>query len=138
MNTTTAHRLLVVEDNEDTLFLIQYMLQSSFELFCATTMEDALELAGDNEIDLFLLDISLPGMKSGLDLLNRLRGRPSYKSTPALALTAHALPGDRERFLEQGFDGYVSKPFGREELEKTIRGVLPAINLNVDPVNGSG
>ena len=127
MNTPSTHHLLVVEDNEDTLLLLQYMLQSSFELHCASTMERALELAGRYHMDLFLLDISLPGTTSGVNLLNQLRTHERYAATPALALTAHALPGDRERFLEDGFDGYVSKPFRRDELTRSIRSTLEGL-----------
>lgn len=62
-----------------------------------------------NKPDLILMDISLPNM-DGTELLKNIRADKNLKDVPVIALTAHAMPGDRERFLRQGFDEYLSKP----------------------------
>jgi CheY-like chemotaxis protein len=74
--------------------------------------------------DLVLLDISLPGM-DGPEVLKRLRADPALTRLPVIALTAHAMAGDRERFLALGFNGYVTKPILDEELLfATVRELL--------------
>ena len=65
--------------------------------------------------DLVLLDVSLPGL-DGPAVLKQLRAHPAVASVPIIALTAHAMTGDRERFLAAGFDDYVSKPIVDEQL----------------------
>jgi CheY-like chemotaxis protein len=70
---------------------------------------EALEGMEREPPELVLLDISLPGM-DGLGVLQRMRGKSRLAKLPVIALTAHAMTGDRERLLAAGFDGYVSKP----------------------------
>lgn len=116
--------ILTVEDNPDTQTLLRYMLKPHFSLVFSSQVDDALIQAGKHTIGLFLLDINLGEQRTGIDLLLLLRQRPGYEDTPALALTAYAMPGDRERFLEAGFDGYISKPFTRRELLDAIEKAL--------------
>jgi two-component system cell cycle response regulator DivK len=82
---------------------------SGYETLEATTGEQALELATQHGPDLVLMDIQLEGM-DGITALRRLREDDRTASTPVVALTAQAMAGDRERFLEAGFDGYLPKP----------------------------
>ncbi len=63
-----------------------------------------------------LLDINLADGASGLDVLRALRALPDYAKVPIIAVTAYALPGDRDQFIEQGFDGYLPKPFLKTSL----------------------
>ena len=65
--------------------------------------------------DLVLLDVSLPGM-NGLEVLQKIRQHQALQKLPVIALTAHAMSGDRERFLAAGFDDYISKPILDEQL----------------------
>lgn len=116
--------ILTVEDNPDTQTLLRYMLQQHFTMSFSSEVDKALDLADDASFNLFLLDINLGEQRTGLDLLHLLRKRPGYEDTPALALTAYAMPGDRERFLDAGFNGYISKPFTRRELLDTIQTAL--------------
>jgi two-component system cell cycle response regulator DivK len=103
-------RVLVVEDNEKNMKLFRDLLQAKgYETLEATTAEEALELAAAATPDLILMDIQLPGM-DGVSALKRLRADEQTAGTTVLALTAQAMAGDRERFLEAGFDGYMSKP----------------------------
>ena len=113
-------RILAVEDNPDTLKLLRYMLEPHYAVAFATTVDEAADIARQQPFDLFLLDINLGEQRTGTDLLHLLRAQPAHHQTPALALTAYAMPGDRERFEHDGFDGYVSKPFTRRELVQAI------------------
>ncbi len=112
--------ILTVEDNPDTQTLLRYMLKPHFTLVFSSQVDDALRQAEQYTIGLFLLDINLGEHRTGIDLLLLLRQRPGYEETPALALTAYAMPGDRDRFLDAGFDGYISKPFTRRDLLEAI------------------
>ena len=105
-----GEQVLVVEDNEKNMKLFRDVLEASgYRLLEATTGHDALALAADHEPDLVLMDIQLPDI-DGVETLRRLRADARTTATPVLALTAQAMHGDRERFLEAGFDGYISKP----------------------------
>lgn len=102
-------RIAVVEDNPDNLLLINAILGNDYEL---STYEDgqlALEGLADTSVDLMLIDIALPGM-DGVALLGKLRDFDHLDGVPAVALTAHAMVGDKEKYLRVGFDGYYSKP----------------------------
>jgi two-component system, cell cycle response regulator DivK len=102
--------VLIAEDNGKNMKLFRDVLQASgYETLEATTGEQAIELATQHVPDLVLMDIQLAGM-DGLTALRRLREDERTASIPVVALTAQAMTGDRERFLEAGFDGYMSKP----------------------------
>ena len=118
--------LLVVEDNAETCLLLERLLSLSFDVAIARTPQDALDQVVDLQPDLVLMDIDLNATKDGSDLLHTFREEEHITaSTPVVALTAYALPGDRERFLEDGFDAYVSKPFTRQTLFTQIEALLP-------------
>jgi CheY-like chemotaxis protein len=88
-----------------------------------STIDEAVDIAQEASFDIYLLDINLGERRTGVELLQLLRAL-NGQYVPALALTAYALPGDKERFLEAGFDGYLSKPFTRAMLIDTIDLVL--------------
>ena len=116
-----GERILVVEDNEKNMKLFRDVLQASgYETVEATTGEDAIELAGSAAPALVLMDVQLPGM-DGVEALAHLRGNERTAAIPVLALTAQAMHGDRERFLEAGFDGYLSKPVDVIELVNAVQ-----------------
>src|ERR671931_2059183 len=116
-----GERVLVVEDNEKNMKLFCDVLQATgYATLEATTGEDAIELAQSQEPALVLMDVQLPGI-DGVEALERLRRDERTASIPVLALTAQAMSGDRERFLEVGFDGYLAKPVDVRELIETVR-----------------
>ena len=116
-----GERVLVVEDNEKNMKLFRDVLQATgYSTLEATTGEDAVELALSREPALVLMDIRLPGI-DGMEALTRLRRDERTRSIPVLAVTAQAMSGDRERFLEVGFDGYLSKPIDVDELIQAVR-----------------
>ena len=126
MTNNSKRHLLIAEDNADTQRLLAYLLKSKFELSVVAGVDEALEAARQETFDLFLLDINLGEERTGVNLLESLQSLPNQGNVPAVALTAYALPGDRERFLESGFDGYISKPFTRDELTGQIESILKA------------
>lgn len=108
-------RLAVVEDNPDNRLLVRAMLEDLYAIVEYTDGREAVQGIAAEPPDLVLLDISLPGL-DGLEVLQILRTEHGLGTLPIVALTAHAMAGDRERYLNQGFDGYVSKPIVDEDL----------------------
>jgi CheY-like chemotaxis protein len=100
------------------------MLQSKYTVRLSATVDEALALVREETFDLLLVDINLSEQNTGVDFLKRVRGTAGWASIPAVACTAYAMPGDRSKLLEEGFDGYVSKPFTRRELEEALEAVL--------------
>lgn len=117
---TKRATILAVEDNSETQLLLRHLLKSSFDVHVVSGVDDALDAITEKAFDIFLLDINLSGQRTGTDLLHLLRQRSNGADVPAIALTAYAMPGDREDFLEAGFDHYVSKPFTRSDLTSAI------------------
>ena len=117
----TGAQVLVVEDNEKNMKLFRDVLEASgYRLLEATTGEQAMELAVEQQPNLVLMDIQLPDI-DGVDALGRLRADARTASIPVVALTAQAMHGDRERFLDVGFDAYISKPVDIVEFVKTVK-----------------
>ncbi len=106
--------IALVEDNRDNRLLIRAIIEDRYALVEYATGTAALEGIRRNPPDVILLDISLPGM-DGTEVLSRLRADRTLARIPAIALTAHAMRGDRERLLAVGFDAYVTKPIVDEE-----------------------
>ncbi len=105
-----GEQILVVEDNEKSMKLFRDVLRATgYRTLEASTGEQALMLAARHGPALVLMDIRLPDM-TGVEALSRLRKSERTARIPVLALTAQAMKGDRERFIEAGFDGYLSKP----------------------------
>jgi CheY-like chemotaxis protein len=115
-----GERILVVEDNETNMKLVRDVLQAKgYSTLEATTGEDAVELARTLDPALVLMDVQLPGI-DGVEALAQLRGDPRTCAIPVVALTAQAMRGDSDRFLDVGFDGYLSKPVDVVELIRLV------------------
>ena len=116
-----GERILIVEDNEKNMKLVRDVLQATgYRTLEATTGDEGVELALSQAPALVLMDVQLPGI-DGVEALERLRQNEHTASIPVLALTAQAMSGDRERFLEAGFDGYLAKPVDVGELIEAVR-----------------
>lgn len=102
-------RVAVVEDNADNRLLVAVILEDKYDITEYETGADALQGFAVHVPDLILLDISLPGM-DGVEVLGHIRTDERIKHIPVIAITAHASPADRERFLQAGFNEYVAKP----------------------------
>ena len=117
----TGERILVVEDNEKNMKLFRDVLSATgYRTLEARTGGEAIALATANAPDLVLMDIQMPDV-DGVEALRRLRADERTAAIPVLAVTAQAMHGDREHFLAEGFDGYLSKPVNVGELLGTVR-----------------
>jgi two-component system cell cycle response regulator DivK len=115
-----GERVLLVEDNEKNMKLFRDVLRATgYRSLEASTGRQALILATTHRPALVLMDIRLPDM-TGVEALGRLRLDERTARIPVVALTAQAMKGDRERFIEAGFDGYLSKPVDIDELLTTV------------------
>lgn len=102
--------ILVVEDNEQNLELVEFLLEEAgMTVWAARDATEARARLADGQPDLVLMDMQLPGT-DGLTLVEEIRRTPTTARLPILALTAHAMRGDRERFIAGGCDGYIAKP----------------------------
>jgi CheY-like chemotaxis protein len=119
-----GRRILVVEDNELNLKLVRDVLSyAGYEVVEARTGEQGVALAAECRPDLVLMDLGLPGI-DGIEALRQLRASPDNQGVPVVAVTAYAMPDDRERAARAGFDGYMEKPFGIRELPGQVRRFL--------------
>ena len=104
-------KILLVEDEPDNRDLIRMFLESDgHQIRTAATGEDAVAAARRDSFDLVLMDLSLPGEFDGIEATRRLRADPRFDRVPVVALTAHAMRGDRERALAAGCDEHIPKP----------------------------
>ena len=117
------YNVLIVEDDQTTRDLLKIFVSENYYATVASTGEDAVEFAKGRKFDAVLMDISLNGI-NGLDAAKIIRQLPGYDNTPIIAVTAFAMRGDKEKFLQEGCTHYLSKPFAKktiiELLQKTI------------------
>jgi two-component system cell cycle response regulator DivK len=121
---TTRRKILIVEDNEDSRELVVKILKNKgYELIEAIDGEEAIEKAIKEKPHLILLDISIPKL-DGYEVTKRLKCLDEFQNIPIVALTAHAMKGDREKFISAGFEGYISKPINVREFPEQVREYL--------------
>jgi CheY-like chemotaxis protein len=108
-------RIALVEDNPDNRLLARAILEELYEIVEYESGPDALVGMRSSPPELVLLDISLPVM-DGTEVLRRIRQDEALRALPVIALTAHAMTGDRDKYLGMGFDAYVTKPIVDERV----------------------
>jgi CheY-like chemotaxis protein len=114
-------RILVVEDNMDTYELVHFILEKNgFETFLAVNGRDGVTAAQKQRPDLIIMDMSMPEM-DGWTATSLIKRNNSTSGIPLIALTAHALPGDRQRALDAGCDEYITKPMDLGDLVETVQ-----------------
>jgi len=119
-----AEKILFVDDDLDILALVEMnLISDGFEVICAVDGPEALVKAKEENPDLILLDIGLPGM-DGYEVLDKLKEDPNLVNTPVIMLTAYAQQDQKIRGLRAGVEDYITKPFEAEELLLRIRNVL--------------
>lgn len=119
-----SKKILIVDDNEDSRDLVVKVLKNKgYQMVEAVDGEDALEKAESENPDIILLDISIPKL-DGYEVTRRLKSREKFRNIPIIALTAHAMKGDKEKALQAGYDGYISKPISIHELPEQIKSYL--------------
>lgn len=116
-------KVAIIEDNEDNRLLVRAILEETCEVVEYETGPAALQGLKSSSPEVVLLDLSLPGM-DGVEVLREIRRNPILSRLYVVALTAHAMNGDRDRYLREGFDEYLTKPIVDEEvlLEAVRRG----------------
>jgi CheY-like chemotaxis protein len=117
-------RILLADDNEANVMMVQDYLESySYQVIVAHDGGEALQKAQEFFPDLILMDVQMPHI-DGFEATRRLRANPRFASVPIIALTAFAMPGDRERCLEAGMNEYLSKPISLKALVQMIEQLL--------------
>jgi CheY-like chemotaxis protein len=118
-------RILVVEDNEDNITLIDYLLKAhGYAPLLARDGSEGVRLAIEHCPDVVLLDIRMPGM-DGYEVAAALKAEPGLTGTRIVAVTASAMVGDRELIVAAGFDGYIEKPINPETFIAQVERWLP-------------
>jgi CheY-like chemotaxis protein len=116
--------ILLVEDTKEVTMMIRdYLELTGYKVVTAQDGVDAIVQAKLVRPDLILMDVQMPRM-DGLEATRKLRSEPDFRYTPIIALTALAMPSDREHCLEAGMDEYISKPVNLKALVKIIQGCL--------------
>lgn len=120
-------KILTVEDNDINARLMDHILKDldfEYQHSIAENADKALEVTSENKYDVILMDINLgQGQRDGTEVMKVLRDKDEYKNTPIYAVTCYSLAGDKERFLNQGFDKYFSKPINHAQLLEALRTV---------------
>lgn len=117
-------RVLIIEDNEDNLYLVKFMLeQKQLEVMVAETGIKGYELAMSTNPDLILMDIQLPDV-NGMEVTRMIRESDQGKEVPIIAITSYAMTGDREKALQAGCTGYIEKPIDPETFLDTVNQYL--------------
>jgi two-component system cell cycle response regulator DivK len=119
-----SKKILIVDDNRDSRELVVKVLKTAgYWTIEAVDGEEALEKAAVEKPDLILMDRSLPKI-DGYEVTRRLKSLEEFKDIPIVALTAHAMRGDREKALRAGCEGYISKPINVRQLPEQILSYL--------------
>ena len=118
-------RILYVEDNDDNVFVLRMRLEllGDYEILVAPDGAQGVTLAASTEPDLILMDLNLPVI-DGWEATRRIKADPRSANIPIVALTAHAMAGDREKALEAGCDDFDTKPIDFERLLAKIDALL--------------
>jgi len=119
-------KILYVEDNDDNIYVVKNRLtRAGFTVLIATDGERGVAMAADEQPDLVLMDLSLPVL-DGWEAIRRIKAAPQSRHIPVIALTAHAMAGDREKAMAAGCDDFDTKPVELKRLLEKIRGLIPA------------
>ncbi|MGH7314087.1 MAG: response regulator [Candidatus Rokuibacteriota bacterium] len=117
-------KILYVEDNEDNVYMLRGRLaRAGFDVVVATDGEQGVAMAAAQAPALILMDLSLPVL-DGWEATRRLKARSDTAAIPVIALSAHAMAGDRERAMAAGCDDYDTKPVDFQRLLDKIRAAL--------------
>ena len=121
---TEKKRILIVEDNIESQLIFKVYLRQKYLVDIVATAEEGIQFIKNNEFDLILLDINLPGELNGVDVLNEIRSNLKFKELPVIVITAYALKGDKEKFLNIGANDFIAKPITKDTLIQEIEKFL--------------
>ncbi|HEY7666217.1 MAG TPA: response regulator [Xanthobacteraceae bacterium] len=123
-------RILYVEDNDDNVYMLKNRLtRAGFTVIIATNGVEGVALAAAEQPDLIIMDLTLPDM-DGWEATRRIKAEPATQRIPVIALTANAMPGDREKAIAAGCDDFDTKPVELPRLIDKIRALAPAGNAS--------
>ena len=118
-------KILYVEDNEDNIYVVKNRFaRAGFTVLVATDGEQGVAMAATERPDLILMDLRLPVL-DGWEATRRIKAQPETRHIPVIALTAHAMSGDREKALAAGCDDFDTKPVEMPRLLEKVRALLP-------------
>jgi two-component system, cell cycle response regulator DivK len=121
-------KILIIEDNEQNLYLIKFILERhGYEIEAALDGREGIDKAIRIRPDLILLDVQLPVM-DGYAVAHCLRSNPDLAGTPIVAVTSYAMPGDREKALESGCTGYIEKPINPDTFVAQVEAHFPTLS----------
>ena len=118
-------KILYIEDNDDNVYMLKMRLEllGDFEVLAAENGEKGCEMAATEQPDLILMDLEMP-VVDGWEATRRLKGSTTTRDIPIIALSAHALAGEREKALAAGCNDFDTKPIEFDRLVETLRRVL--------------
>jgi CheY-like chemotaxis protein len=118
-------QILVIEDNEQNLYLVRFILEKNgYEVSAAMDGQTGIDMAAHLKPDLILLDIQLPVM-DGYAVAQNLRANPELANIPIVAVTSHAMVGDRDKAIGSGCNGYIEKPINPDTFMVEVELHLP-------------
>ena len=119
---TDTMKILIVEDNLPNMTYAQFLLKKlGYEFISAFSGEEALEMLKTQNVDYMLIDINLGEGISGLEFLKAVRKKKCLNNVPAIAVTAYAMNGDKDKFINEGFDDYLPKPYTFNDFKKVLQ-----------------
>jgi len=115
-------KVLYVEDDAINALVMKKLLERDFQVAHVLDGETCLEIVEQEKFDVILMDINLGrGKMDGVETMKKVKQLAAYRTTPIIVVTSYAMPGDRRRFLNEGFDFYFEKPIEREPLIHQIK-----------------
>jgi len=113
-------KILIIEDNEQNMYMLSYLLeQNNYEVYKTYSAGDGIKSAQKFLPDIILLDIQLPEM-DGYTVTRKLREKKELRTTPIIAVTSYAMPGDKEKVMAAGATGYIEKPIDPDNFIETM------------------
>jgi CheY-like chemotaxis protein len=121
-------KILYVEDNDDNVYMLKNRLsRAGFTVIIASDGKQGIAMAASEQPDLILMDLTLPDIR-GEEATQRIKADPATKQIPVIALTAHAMTGDREKALAAGCDDFDTKPVEMSRLLEKIKALKTSLN----------
>jgi len=117
-------KILIIEDNEQNMYMLTYLLEEHYTVFQAFNGLDGVKIALEEVPDIILLDIQLPGM-DGYAIAGALRKHDALRTVPIIAVTSYAMVGDKERIMKAGATGYIEKPIDPDTFISQMISFLP-------------
>lgn len=128
--TKKMDKILIVEDDYQSLKFLEMVLSKKFDVTTCTSPEKFHDCISEDIFDLVLMDVSLKGMKSGLDLVKELKKDPDHSDVPVACLSAHVFSEDEEKAYRAGADLYLRKPVSNDLLLKKLTSLLEKKQTN--------